>query len=38
VRALVLECTNMSPYAAEISKLTQRPVFDLVGLAKQMMA
>ncbi len=37
VRALVLECTNMSPYADDIAKLTGRPVFDLVGLAKQMM-
>ncbi|SRR5450830_1983760 len=37
VRALLLECTNMSPCAAEIAKRTGRPVFDLVGLAKQMM-
>jgi hypothetical protein len=37
VRALLLECTNMSPCAAEISRRTGRPVFDLVGLAKQMM-
>jgi aspartate/glutamate racemase len=37
LRALILECTNMSPYAADIAQRTGRPVFDLVGLAKQMM-
>jgi len=37
LRALVLECTNMPPYAAEIVRRCGLPVFDLVSLARQMM-
>ncbi|MBV6305070.1 aspartate/glutamate racemase family protein [Candidimonas humi] len=33
VGALVLECTNMRPYAAEIRRRCKLPVFDLVDLA-----
>src|SRR5260370_8202469 len=32
VGALVLECTNMPPYAADIQRETGRPVFDVVSL------
>jgi Asp/Glu/hydantoin racemase len=32
VAAIVLECTNMPPYAAEIQRETGRPVFDIVSL------
>lgn len=38
LRAILLECTNMPPVAAEITRRTGLPVFDLVGLAKLMMA
>lgn len=38
LRALVLECTNMPPYAAEIARRCRLPVFDLVSLARQLMA
>lgn len=31
--ALVLECTDLPPYAAEIQKLLRIPVFDLTTLA-----
>lgn len=37
VRAILLECTNMPPCATTIATRTGRPVFDLVGLARQMM-
>jgi len=37
VRAILLECTNMPPVAGLIAQRTGRPVFDLVGLARQMM-
>src|SRR3989442_8859517 len=30
--AIVLECTNMPPYAADIQRETGRPVFDIVSL------
>ena len=32
VGAIVLECTNMPPYAADIQRETGRPVFDIVSL------
>jgi Asp/Glu/hydantoin racemase len=32
VGAIVLECTNMPPYAADIQRETGRPVFDIVAL------
>ena len=32
VGAIVLECTNMPPYAADIQRETGLPVFDMVSL------
>ena len=32
VGAIVLECTNMPPYAGDIQRETGRPVFDIVSL------
>jgi Asp/Glu/hydantoin racemase len=32
IGAIVLECTNMPPYAADIQRETGRPVFDIVTL------
>ena len=32
VGAIVLECTNMPPYAADIQRETGRPVFDILSL------
>ena len=32
VGAIVLECTNMPPYTADIQRETGRPVFDIVTL------
>ena len=32
VREIVLECTNMPPYAADIQRETGLPVFDIVSL------
>jgi len=32
VGAIVLECTNMPPYAAAVAVATQRPVYDVVTL------
>jgi len=34
VGAIVLECTNMAPYAAAIQDATGRPVYDMVGLIR----
>jgi hypothetical protein len=34
VGAIVLECTNMPPYAADIQRETARPVFDIVSLVR----
>ncbi len=34
VGAIVLECTNMPPYAADIQRATGRPVFDILGLVR----
>jgi Asp/Glu/hydantoin racemase len=34
VGAIVLECTNMPPYAADIQRETGRPVFDIVSLVR----
>ena len=34
VGALVLECTNMPPYAADIQRETGLPVFDIVSLVR----
>ncbi len=31
IGAIVLECTNMAPYAAEVSKSTGRPVYSIVS-------
>ncbi len=31
VGAIVLECTNMAPYAAEIAQITGRPVYSIVS-------
>ena len=32
--AIVLECTNMPPYTADIQRATGRPVFDIVSLVR----
>ncbi len=32
VGAIVLECTNMPPYARSVSRATSLPVFDIVNL------
>ena len=32
VGAIVLECTNMPPYACSVSRATSLPVFDIVSL------
>jgi Asp/Glu/hydantoin racemase len=32
IGAIVLECTNMPPYAADIQRVTGLPVFDIVSL------
>jgi Asp/Glu/hydantoin racemase len=32
VGAIVLECTNMPPYTADIQRATGLPVFDVVSL------
>jgi Asp/Glu/hydantoin racemase len=34
VGAIVLECTNMPPYTADIQRATGRPVFDIVSLVR----
>ena len=34
IGAIVLECTNMPPYAAAIQEATGRPVYDIVGLIR----
>jgi hypothetical protein len=34
VGAIVLECTNMPPYAADIQRATGLPVFDVVSLVR----
>lgn len=34
VGAIVLECTNMPPYRADIQRATGRPVFDIVTLVR----
>jgi hypothetical protein len=34
VGAIVLECTNMPPYAADIQRETGRPVFDITSLVR----
>jgi len=34
IGAIVLECTNMVPYASDIQKLTGVPVFSIVTLIK----
>src|SRR5688572_12381251 len=34
VGAIVLECTNMPPYTADIQRETGRPVFDIVSLVR----
>ena len=32
IGAIVLECTNMSPYAYDIQKISNLPVFDIYTL------
>ena len=32
VGAIVLECTNMAPYARALARSVQRPVYDIIGL------
>jgi hypothetical protein len=34
IGAIVLECTNMPPYRADIQQLTGLPVFDIVTLVR----
>jgi hypothetical protein len=34
IGAIVLECTNMPPYAADIQRETGRAVFDIVSLVR----
>jgi hypothetical protein len=34
IGAIVLECTNMPPYAADIQRATGRPVFDILSLVR----
>jgi Asp/Glu/hydantoin racemase len=34
VGAIVLECTNMPPYAADVQRATGLPVFDIVSLVR----
>jgi hypothetical protein len=34
IGAIVLECTNMPPYAADIQRETGRPVFDITTLVR----
>ena len=36
IGAIVLECTNMPPYTADIQRETGRPVFDIVSLVRLM--
>jgi Asp/Glu/hydantoin racemase len=38
VGAIVLECTNMPPYAADVQRATGRPVFDIVSLVTMLHA
>ena len=38
IGALVLECTNMPPYTADIQRATGRPVFDVVSLVRMVHA
>ena len=34
IGAIVLECTNMPPYTADIQRETRRPVFDITSLVR----
>ena len=34
IGAIVLECTNMPPYAADIQRETGRAVFDIISLVR----
>jgi len=34
IGAIVLECTNMPPYTADVQRATGRPVFDIVSLVR----
>jgi hypothetical protein len=38
VAALVLECTNLPPYSADIQQAIDRPVFSIVTLVKMVYA
>ena len=34
IGAIVLECTNMTPYAADVRKITGLPVFSIYSFAR----
>jgi len=34
VGAIVLECTNMPPYATDVQRVTGLPVFDITSLVR----
>jgi Asp/Glu/hydantoin racemase len=36
IGAVVLECTNMPPYAADVQRVTGLPVFDITSLVRMM--
>jgi hypothetical protein len=38
IGAIVLECTNMPPYAADVQAVTGLPVFDITGLIRMVHA
>jgi Asp/Glu/hydantoin racemase len=38
VGAIVLECTNLPPYARAIQRATKRPIFDIVTLTNMVHA
>ena len=38
IGAIVLECTNMPPYAADVQAATGLPVFDITGLIRMVHA
>ena len=38
IGAIVLECTNMPPYTADVQRATGRPVFDVISLVRMVHA